>query len=766
MHDSLTWSLTGESEPVAKSVQRIDGPALIGEQLNTVFSGTSVVRGKGRAVVTATAMNTEMGSIAHLLDTGQTDTTPLQRDIGRIGAMLGAAVVIVAAVIVVTILLTASIDSAAEVIDVGVIGVSLAVAAVPESLPAVMSVVLALGVQRMARRRALVTKLSSVETLGSASVVCSDKTGTLTTNEMTINTVVTSSGQAHLVSTPDGTAWRVGDEVLRAGTLLDEVRAVLVRGSVANDATVRVGDHGAVVQGDPTDGAFLVAAPTLDVTTTELTKFRRVGEIAFTSERKRMSSLVAGDEVDSPVELITKGAPDVILALCAYEAIGAEIVALTEARRRVISSTIDRLADQGLRTIAVAYRALDSAPGHIDESIESNLVYVGVVGMMDPARPEVRQAIVEAQRAGIRTVMITGDHPRTAARIAKDIGLGGGSSSILTGADIDDLDDESLRRRSQSVSVYARVSPEHKLRIVNALRAERLVVAMTGDGVNDAPALKAADIGVAMGVTGTDVTKQAADMILTDDNFATIVAAVREGRAIFANIRSFMRFLLSSNIGEVFTMFFGVLGAHALGLTGNGETIVVPLLATQILWINLLTDVAPALALGVDPPPSDVMEHPPRQLSDRVIDRAMWAGIVWLGLVTAAVTLIALDLGLDGGLVGGSGSIDHGRTMAFTTLVLAQLLNAFSSRSDETSAVHQLFANQWLWAAVSASLLLQVAVVELPILHRPFHTESLGVGNWLTCIGLGAMVLVAAELKKALVRLWHKRVLTIRAQRR
>jgi P-type Ca2+ transporter type 2C len=762
---TMEASLTGESEPVTKSVERVDGPALVGERVNTVFSGTSVVRGKGRAVVTATAMDTEMGSIAHLLDTGQPDKTPLQRDVARIGTMLGAAVVIIAAVIMVTIWLTASIDSAADVIDVGLIGVSLAVAAVPESLPAVMSVVLALGVQRMARQRALVTKLSSVETLGSACVVCSDKTGTLTTNEMSIDTVVTSSGQAHLVATPAGPAWQVGDGVLGAGTLYDEVRAVLVRGCLANDATIQVGDHGTVVQGDPTDGAFLLAAPALGVTTTELTKCRRVGEIAFTSQRKRMSSLVAGNEVDSPVELITKGAPDVILTLCSHEAVGAEIVALTAVRRRGISSTIDRLADQGLRTIAVAYRILDGEPENIDESIESNLVYVGVVGMMDPARPEARQAIVEARRAGIRTVMITGDHPRTAARIASDIGLGDGSGPIVTGANLDDLDDESLRRLAQSINVYARVSPEHKLRIVNALRAEQLVVAMTGDGVNDAPALKAADIGVAMGISGTDVTKQAADMILTDDNFATIVAAVKEGRAIFANIRTFLRFLLSSNIGEVFTMFFGVLGADALGLIGNGETIVVPLLATQILWINLLTDVAPALALGVDPPPHDVMDHPPRRLSDRVIGRSMWVGIVWIGLVTAAVTLIALDLGLAGGLLGGSGSIDYGRTMAFTTLVLAQLFNAFNSRSDETSAVHQLFANRWLWAAVGMSLLLQIAVVELPVLHRPFHTERLGFGDWLTCIGLGAVVLLAAELMKALVRVRHHHARTTTAQR-
>jgi magnesium-transporting ATPase (P-type) len=348
--------------------------------------------------------------------------------------------------------------------------------------------------------------------------------------------------------------------------------------------------------------------------------------------------------------------------------------------------------------------------------------------------------------------MITGDHPRTALRIAGDLGIAEQGSRALTGVEIEALSDEELRAAVREVSVYARVAPEHKLRIVDALQADGQIVAMTGDGVNDAPALKSADIGVAMGITGTDVTKEAADMILADDNFATIVAAVREGRGIFTNIRKFLRFLLSSNIGEVLTMLLGVVLARTLGLEDTGETLAVPLLATQILWINLLTDSAPALAMGVDPPPDDVMRRPPRKLGDRVIDAEMWLGIFWVGLVMAIVTLVALDLRLPGGVIGDSGSIDEARTMAFTTLVLAQLFNCFNARSDRTSAFHHLFTNRWLWAAIAVSVLLQVAVVHLGFMNHAFRTTPLTFEDWLICIGLASVVLWADEAKKLLER--------------
>ena len=430
---------------------------------------------------------------------------------------------------------------------------------------------------------------------------------------------------------------------------------------------------------------------------------------------------------------------------------------LTEVRREDILTVVERLADQALRTLAVAYRPLpDGAGAQQDESLERELVFLGVVGIIDPPREEARTAIAEAATAGVRVLMITGDHPRTAARIASDLRIVEPGSRALTGAELEAAGDEDLRSAARDVSVYARVAPEHKLRIVNALQADDQIVAMTGDGVNDAPALKTADIGVAMGITGTDVTKEAADMILADDNFATIVAAVREGRGIFANIRKFLRFLLSSNIGEVLTMFFGVVLAGVIGLDDTGEAVAVPLLATQILWINLLTDSAPALAMGVDPPPDDVMERPPRRLSDRVIDGRMWFGIFWVGLVMAVVTLVALDLRLPGGLIEGEGEIDEARAMAFTTLVLAQLFNCFNARSDRTSAFHRLFTNRWLWGAIGLSLLLQIAVVQLPFLNDAFGTAPLGLTDWLVCVALASAVLWADEAKKLLER-WLRR---------
>jgi P-type Ca2+ transporter type 2C len=508
------------------------------------------------------------------------------------------------------------------------------------------------------------------------------------------------------------------------------------------------------IQGDPTEAAFLVAEAKIEGLREALaSRFERVGEVPFTSERKLMSTVESDVEGELGIAVVTKGAPDVLLARCTAERVAGEVRPLTEARRGEVLATIDRLAGSALRTLAVAYRPLPGGarPPH-DESLERELVYLGMVGIIDPPRPEARAAIAEAAAAGVRVIVITGDHPRTAARIAEDLGVVAPGARALTGADLERLDDDGLRAAVREVSAYARVAPEHKLRIIAALQADGAIVAMTGDGVNDAPALKAADIGVAMGVSGTDVTKEAADMILADDNFATIVSAIREGRGIFANIRKFLRFLLSSNVGEVLTMFLGVLLARGLGLQATGEAIAVPLVATQILWINLLTDTAPALAMGVDPPPDDVMRRTPRRLSDRVIDREMWIGIVWVGSVMAAVTLIALDLRLDGGFLGGSGDIDKARTMAFTTLVLAQLFNCFNARSDRTSAFHHLFTNRFLWAAIALSALLQFAVVQLSFLNDAFDTTPLAIDEWLICVGLASVVLWADELKKARAR--------------
>ena len=750
-------SLTGESEAELKDVATLTEPTALGDRLNMVFNGTAVTRGRGVAVVTGTGMATEMGKVARLLGRTEADPTPLQREVARIGRTLGLAVIAIAVVVVGAILLTADVDRASDVVDVLLVGVSLAVAAVPEGLPAVLSVVLALGVQRMARRRAIVKKLSSVETLGSASVVCSDKTGTLTKSEMTIQKIVTPSGEVNVTGSgyrPEGEL-RVDGRPLADGPVLGEARNVLAAGCLANDAVLHEAEDGEwTIQGDPTEAAFLVAeAKVAGLSEVREARFERVGEIPFTSERKLMSTLEADVSREGDIAVVTKGAPDVLIARCTAERVAGEVRLLTEARRAEVLAAVERLADLALRTLAVAYRPLpDGAGAPPDESVERELVYLGLVGIIDPPRAEAGAAIAEAAAAGVRVMMITGDHPHTAVRIAGDLGIVDPGARALSGPEIEALDAEGLRAAVREVSVYARVAPEHKLRIVDALQADGAIVAMTGDGVNDAPALKSADIGVAMGMTGTDVTKEAADMILADDNFATIIAAIREGRGIFANIRKFLRFLLSSNAGEVLTMFLGVMLAAGLGLTDTGEAIAVPLLATQILWINLLTDAAPALAMGVDPPPDDVMGHPPRRLTDRIIDRAMWIGILWVGLVMAVVTLVALDLRLEGGYLGGSGDIDEARTMAFTTLVLAQLFNCFNARSDRASAFHHLFTNGWLWGAIALSAMLQVAVVQLPFLNDAFDTTPLGAGDWLICLGLASVVLWADEAKKLVER--------------
>ncbi len=752
-------ALTGESEPALKDAAPLAGPAALGDRLSMVFSGTAVTRGRGRAVVTATGMRTEMGTVARLLGRTVTETTPLQKEVARLGRLLGAVVIVIAVVVVVAIVLTSEVESTADVVAVMLVGVSLAVAAVPEGLPAILSVVLALGVQRMARQRAIVKKLSSVETLGSASVVCSDKTGTLTENEMTIQKAITASAEVDI----SGSGYQPVGE-LRAGggpldeVVLDEVRAVLAGGCLANDAVLRREDGEWAIRGDPTDAAFLVAeAKVAGLPQAREARFELTGELPFTSERKLMSAFATDLEAGGETAIVTKGAPDVLLSRCSAERVAAEVRPLTDDRRVEILAAVDRLADRALRPLAVAYRTLRPGEGATpEEAAESGLVYLGMVGLIDPPRAEAQAAVAEAQAAGVRVMMITGDHPRTAIRIAGDLGIAAPGSAVLAGPDLERLDDEGLRDAVRHVSVYARVAPEQKLRIVDALQADGRIVAMTGDGVNDAPALKSADIGVAMGATGTDVTKEAADMILADDNFATIIAAVREGRGIFANIRKFLRFLLSSNIGEVLTMFLGVVLASPLGLEGSGEALAVPLLATQILWINLLTDSAPAMALGVDPPPDDVMRRPPRKLGDRVIDREMWHGILWVGLVMAAVTLAALDLGLAGGVLGGSGGIDEARTIAFTTLVLAQLFNCFNARSGRASAFQQLFTNRLLWGAIMLSVALQVAVVQLPFMNDAFSTVPLGLGDWALCVGLASLVLWAEEARKLLLG-WLRR---------
>jgi Ca2+-transporting ATPase len=747
-------ALTGESLPVTKDVAAIAGEMALGDRDNMVFSGTTVTYGRGRAIVIATGMQTETGRIAGLLRDVRDDPTPLQRELDRVGKVLGAVVVAIAVVMIVTILLVEDVSGVSDVFDVLILGVALAVAAVPEGLPAVVTAVLSIGVQRMAGRNAIVRHLRAVETLGSADVIASDKTGTLTKNQMTVRAVVTAGGRVAVGGTgyaPTGDASIEGGGAV-GGALLAELHCALAVADRANNAVLQEQDGRWTVLGDPTEGALLVAARKIGLDAAALdARFRRVEEIPFSSERKLMSTIHTDAQKRETLRLFTKGAPDVLLTRCSLEHVGDASQALSAARRSEILKANDDLAGQALRTLAIAYRDLPADTlTHEDanERVEHDLVFAGLVGMIDPPRDEAREAVARAKTAGIRLLMITGDHPTTAAVIATDLGIAIDARAV-TGADIDRASDDQLAQTVREQSVYARVNPEHKLRIVTALQRQGAIVAMTGDGVNDAPALKTADIGVAMGITGTDVAKAAADIILADDNFASIVAAVEEGRAIFSNIRKFLRYLLSSNIGEVMTMFFGVLLAPLIGLKGNGEAVVLPLLATQLLWINLITDGAPALALGVDPADPGLMNEPPRSKDEGVITRSMWFGILVVGVVIAVGTLFVLDASLPGGLIAGSGDLRHAQTMAFTTLMLFQLFNVFNARSDTTSAFTRLFTNRWLWAAVGLSLALHVLVIYSPFLQPAFSTTGLSVRDWLLCLVVASSVLWIRELNKA-----------------
>lgn len=780
-------SLTGESVPVGKKPATLDSAKALGDRANMVFNGTSVTQGTGRAIVTGTGMNTQVGKIADLLQSTEDEATPLQKEMNHVSKILGIAVCIIAVVVLLALAVLEGFHSVHDVIDSLLLAVSLAVAAVPEGLAAILTVVLALGVQRMAAHHAIVKKLHSVETLGSASVICSDKTGTLTRNEMTVERVVVPSGEVELTGTgyaPEGDMVSIDGSAVPEN-VANEVLATLGAGTLANDGELRAGEKPGTweIVGDPTEVSLVVAARKTHADK-KFAHFDRVAEIPFTSERKRMSVITRNATDAGKLTVFAKGAPDVLLSSCDRIYVNGAIRKLTEGDRQDILDTVERLSREAYRTLGEAFRPLETdslaqipgirtnSAGDISdiseqaEAIEAHLVWCGMVGIIDPPRTEVRDAVAEAHRAGIRTVMITGDHPLTAARIASDLGIIAKDGKALTGDELDAMDEAQLDKATSEVSVYARVAPEHKLKIVESLQRQGNIAAMTGDGVNDAPAVKSADIGVAMGITGTEVTKQSAKMILADDNFSTIVAAVREGRGIFDNIRKFLRYLLSSNVGEVFTVFFGVVLAGWLGIK-NPESVgvTVPLLATQLLWINLLTDAAPALAMGVDPMTEDVMNRKPRKLTDRVIDGAMWGDIVYIGIIMAAVTLIGMDMHLTGGLftdrsvdaMGHDAQMVEARTMGFTILVFAQLFNAIASRSHLQSAFVGLFSNKWLWGAIGLSIVLQLLVIYVPFLNTAFGTTPLPPMAWLECIGLAFFVLVASEIRKIFLRMRAKK---------
>lgn len=774
----LEAPLTGESEAVLKKPATLERAVALGDRLNMVFKGTAVAQGTGLAVVTDTGMATEIGAIASLLKAVKDEPTPLEKEITHIGRLLGVAVIVITIIVVGIILLMSNVQTAGDVVGVLLFGVALAVAAVPEGLPAILSVVLALGVRRMAGRNAIVKKLSSVEALGSATVIATDKTGTLTRSEMTIEQIFTASGNTVVTGVgyaPNGQVQQ-GNHNLSPGALLDEQTLLLNFGSLAGNSTLtESADSKWTIHGDPTEAAFLVAERKLsqDAPTLRSERYTRIGEVPFTSDRKMMSTLEADHKQGDKVILVSKGAPDLLLAKCTHLQTGQTTKLLDDAQRAQILEDVNALSDSALRTLAVAYRPLDAGEGQTHTAeLEHKMIYVGTVGMMDPPREEAAVAILQAQSAGIRVIMITGDHPRTAARIASDLAINKPGNPALTGLALDALGEADFVHAVRTTSVYARVSPANKLRIVAALQADGQVVAMTGDGVNDAPALKAADIGIAMGVTGTEVTKEASRVILADDNFATLVAAVREGRTIFDNIRKFLRYLLSSNMGEVLTVFLGVVGASVIGFNSSVQgdkavLVVLPLLATQILWLNLITDSWPALAIGIDPPNSDVMLRKPRHINSRVIDFRMWAGVFEIGMVIALAALLTMDMYLPGGLIeqidadSGAGDIATARTAGFTVLVFAHLMQCFNARSETASAFANMFSNRWIWAAVALSAVLQVAVVNIGFLNIAFGTVPLTLDQWLTCLAMASVVLWYSELRKLSIRLWRARGTTM-----
>ena len=725
-------TLTGESVPVTKRAAVLRHESLpLGDQENIGFMGTMVTAGTGYAVVLTTGMMTEMGKIAHLIQTTESLQTPLQLKLEQLGKVLIVVALFLTAVVVGTGILHGQ-----KAYDMFLAGVSLAVAAIPEGLPAIVTVALALGVQRMIKRRAIVRKLPSVETLGSASVICSDKTGTLTQNKMTVthiwleDSVIEVSGTGY---EPQGEFF-AGQRSVRAqanptlykllqfGVLCNNAR--LGQEKVEKKGMFRRAEEEWVVNGDPTEGALLVAGGKAGLMREPLEEtWTRVKEFPFDSTRKMMSVVVEDSYRKRMV--ITKGAPDVLLSRCTHILWKGQAVALTPALRRQISYANEALAKQALRVLAVAYRDVrGSEMPASDASAERQLVFVGLTGMIDPPREEVRDAIKKCRQAGIKTVMITGDHQTTAEAIAGQLGILPSGGLTVNGQDLYNMSDSEFESIVDNVYVYARVSPEHKLRIVKALQSKGHVVAMTGDGVNDAPAIKAADIGIAMGITGTDVTKEAAALVLADDNFATIGAAIEEGRTIYDNIRKFIRYLLASNVGEIMVMFFAMLAGLPL-----------PLVPVQILWVNLVTDGLPALALGVDQPEAATMKRPPRSRTENVFARGLAWKIVSRGVLIGAATLAAFWITL----LAHPEELVRAQTVGFATLVMAQLIHVFDCRSEISIFSRNPLQNKYLVLAVLSSVLLVLPVIYLPALQPIFSTVALSGAEWGLVLLLGGL---------------------------
>ena len=738
-------ALTGESQPVDKSPDVLTQEnLLVGDRHNMLFMGTTVTYGRGVAVVTETGMQTELGRIADLLQTVEREPTPLQRRLAQLGRGLA-----VAALVIVAVVFGLGLLRGEELRLMFLTAISMAVAAVPEGLPAVVTIALALGAQRMLKRRALIRKLPAVETLGSATVICSDKTGTLTENRMTVTALDVLGARQQYDSLLDH-GIPVMDAIFNPGaqTHVRSLDLLLKAAALCNDAVLEASEEGDgrfYTVGDPTEGALVIAAAQLGMEKANLdSRWPRVTEAPFTSERKRMTTVhrmaVEPDETDAPWRdapyvAFCKGAVDVLLDLSGQVWAGNEAIAMTDENRRRIVEANNRLAQDGQRVLGVTFRPLDQEPDATDEAgLERDMVFIGLIGMIDPPRPEARAAVQTAVAAGIRSIMITGDHPLTAQFIAQELGITR-NDHVLTGRELADLSADALSTQVDEVSVFARVSPEHKLRIVEALQARGEFVAMTGDGVNDAPALKKADIGVAMGITGTDVAKEAADMVLLDDNFATIVAAVEEGRSIYDNIRKFIKYTMTSNMGEIWVMLLAPFAGMPL-----------PLLPLQILWINLVTDGLPGLALAVEPKERDTMQRPPHNPSENIFGRGMGRHIIWVGLLMGLVSLLV-------GWIAWSAGNPAWQTLVFTTLTLSQMGHVLAIRSDRDSLFTIGFwSNKPLLGAVLLTFLLQMAVTYVPFLQEVFKTRALSPLELTIALALSTVVFWGVELEKWWIR--------------
>jgi Ca2+-transporting ATPase len=748
-------SLTGESVPVDKSAEaQVAQNAITGDRKNMAYMGTTATYGRGKAVIVSTGMQTEIGKIADMIQSTEEEETPLQRRLEQLGRTLSVGALAICLLVGVVIFAREATSDNFEFVNALeeslLTAVALAIAAVPEGLPAIVTINLAIGMREMIRRNALIRRLASVETLGSASAICSDKTGTLTQNQMTAVKLYVDGQELDITGQgydPEGTFHRNGTQFDPGSQ--PQVSRLLLGGLLASDARLEAnmeagnGHHYHMI-GDPTEGALVVAAAKANLWRKQAeADYPRVNEIPFDSIRKRMSTIHHTPEGHYLV--ITKGAPEIVLDHCSTILAHGESVPLTEPLRVQIHQTNHDLAKAALRVLAVAQHELDTLPDTIDpEHIEHDLTLVGLFGLIDPARPEVQPAIERARHAGIRTIMVTGDYPDTARAIASEIGLLREGGRVVHGTDLEHMDADELADIVDDVDVFARVSPEHKVRIVEAFQARDYVVAMTGDGVNDAPALKRASIGVAMGITGTDVSKETADMVLTDDNYVSIVSAVEQGRVIYSNIRKFVYFLLSCNLAEIAVIFLATLaGAPS------------PLTPIQLLWLNLLTDGAPALALGVEKGDPDIMEHPPRPVKEPIINRDMRLGMVIQTIIITAVTLLAFVIGRH------LHPNDHwmlARTMAFVTLSSSELLRAYTARS-EFYALHKIgfFSNRFMQYAVSASVILLLLVIYVPFLREVFDTVTLTLEHWLYLLPLIALPSVVAELTKAYLRYLQKK---------